>query len=126
GSFIFSLFVMGGCSFISEYQPEAQPVYAPAWQPKLSLAAKAAAYEASYKEHNRTPEGIADYSRPRGPREPGEPRYGWHADGPFHTGISLAAFSLKYAATRDPAALADVAKALDGLELLERVTGKPG
>jgi len=115
-----------GCCFVGDGAPLDEPVYAPVWEPKLTLREKAARYEASFREHNRTPEGLVDYRRPKAPRPPGEPRYGGHADGPFQTGISLGTFSLKYAATREPAALADVERALEGLEWLERVTGRPG
>jgi hypothetical protein len=103
-----------------------QTVYAPIWQPKLALHEKAERFERDFKAHNRTPEGLVDYDPPKAGRKPGEPRYGNHSDGPFHTGISLATFSFKYAATHERAALADVSKALEGLEMLEKVTGKPG
>jgi hypothetical protein len=118
--------LLGGCSFVIAESPPPEPVYAPIWEPKLDLREKAARYEASFKEHNWTPEGLVDYSRPKAGRPPTRPRYGRHADGPFHTGIALAAFSLKYRATGDRAVLADVSRALSGLEMLERVTGKPG
>jgi len=121
-----ALLLGGGCKFLAATPPPEQPVYASLAPPVLSLGEKAARYEVAYKAHNRTPEGLADYRRPKEPRPPEEPRYGRHADGPFHTGISLGAFSLKYAAKRDRSVLADVGKALEGLELLEAVTGRPG
>ncbi len=118
----------GGCCYVRGLEPSMppEPVYAPIWQPRLSLAEKAAHHEALFRAHNWTPEGIVDYRRPKAGRGPDEPRYGWHADGPFFAGIALGTFSLKYEATRDRRALADVSRALAGLELLEGVTGKPG
>ncbi|HVY63067.1 MAG TPA: hypothetical protein VHF22_15525 [Planctomycetota bacterium] len=115
-----------GCCFLGDNEMPPQPVYAPIWQPKLALHEKAERYERAFKAHNRTPEGLVDYEPPKKGRGPGEPRYGNYSDGPFHTGISLATFSFKYAATHDRAVLADVSKALEGLEMLEKVTGKPG
>src|SRR5438552_8276241 len=105
-----------GCCFVRDFTPPPEPVYAPIWQPKLTLHEKADRFETSFRAHNRTPEGLVEYERPKAGRTVEEPRYGWFSDGPFHTGISLATFSLKYAATRDRAALADVSKALEGLE----------
>jgi len=115
-----------GCRWIVAEEFPAEPVYASLAPPVLSLREKAARYEAQFRAHNRTPEGLADYARPRAGRKPDEPRYGQHADGPFHTGISLGAWSIRYAATRDRANLDDISKALEGLELLEAVTRRPG
>jgi hypothetical protein len=120
------LLAESGCCFVRDFEPPGEPVYAPIWEPRLALHAKAARYEGAFRAHNRTPEGLVDYNRPKGGRGAEEPSYGRHSDGPFHTGISLATFSLKYAATRDREVLGDVAKALEGLEMLERVTGRPG
>lgn len=117
----------GGCCYYGSAEPmPEQPKYAPVWTPRLKLDQKAAQFEESFRLHNRTPEGLVEYERPKAARGPDEPKYGKFSDGPFHTGIALGVFSVKYAATKQRAALADVSKALEGLEMLEKVTGKPG
>lgn len=121
-----STVALAGCCYLGHHAPPPQPVYASIKTSSLSLHEKAAGYEARLRDHHRTPEGLVDYRRPKAGRPPELPRYGRHADGPFFTGIALATFSLKYAATRDPEVLADVSHALAGLEMLEKVTGKPG
>jgi hypothetical protein len=91
-----------------------------------ALREKEAGYTAQLLERHLTPDGVLDYHRPKAPRPPEEPRYGRHADGPFHGGILLGTAALRYGATRERAHLALVSRALDGLELLEAVTGRPG
>ena len=115
-----------GCCWLGE------GVQAPAditrWQtttpPTKLLREKASSYQVWIEEKHLLPEGVLRYQR-RWDR-PVDASYGDLADGPFHTGIYLASQSFRYAATRDPAALEQVKRALNGLRLLLEVTGVRG
>jgi len=98
------------------------------WQdpspPRLSLAVKAARYQERLEARHLTPEGMVAYRLELTKPDPGT--YGNLADGPFHTGIYLSSQAHRYAATRDPAARAQILRALSGLKALMQVTGKRG
>lgn len=120
------LLALSGCCWLGP--GESAPAGITRWQstdrPTSPLHVKAAAYQTRIEEHHLVPEGLLRYER-RTDR-PEDLSYGDFADGPFHTGIYLASQAFRYAATRDPAALAQTRKSLNGLRLLMEVTGKRG
>ncbi len=74
-----------------------------------------------------SPEGLLIYRRYDEPFDAENPRsYGNLADVPIWSGALLAAVSFKYAQTHAPEDLKLVHRVLDGLALLDDVTGKPG
>jgi hypothetical protein len=98
------------------------------WQdpapPRLSLAAKATAYQERLESRHLTPEGLVHYALEFW--RPTVGSYGNLADGPFHTGIYLASQAQRLAATGAPEARVQVLRALGGLRALLEVTGKRG
>ncbi len=128
------LLVLGcasGCAGIPDHDylrvgGAARPEYA-APPPDLSLAEKAVRFE-RHLDRFISPEGTLIYRRTS--LEPGKPAppldYGTFADTAIWTGALLGAESLRYAVTRDPAALARVRALVGGLERLHDVTGVRG
>jgi hypothetical protein len=118
--------MLTGCCWLAGHTT---PANITRWQsteaPNATLAAKAERYQLDLEARFQTPEGLVDYRQTVGESaksaEPGLP-----ADGCFHTGIYLASQALRHATTKDPAARAQILRALDGLELLHDVTGKRG
>jgi hypothetical protein len=114
-----------GCCALSPYRtPEGIERWQEPSPPTLSLAAKAARFQAAVEERFQTREGLIHYRRRLDRRRPEaeEPL----ADGCFHTGIYLASQSLRYAVTKDPAARAQVLRSLNALRLLMELTGRRG
>jgi hypothetical protein len=97
------------------------------------LHEKAAVFQTRLEERHLSPEGLLVYRRSRPLGATGWPdlasstaSYGPQSDGGIWTGCYLAAESLRYGATLDPAALEQVRRVVQGLELLSEVTGRAG
>lgn len=73
------------------------------------------------------PDGLLVYYRTRPPFSPPEKgKYGNKSDGPIWTGALLGAEALRYSVTGSEEALEKVKKLINGLHLLQAVTGVPG
>jgi hypothetical protein len=103
------------------------PVVRPEYRPgHLGLAEKADLFETELFERHVAPEGIVLYSIGLRERAARPQHYGNLADAAYWTGCALASESVRYAVTGSPDALARAAQLVDGLSLLQRVTGVPG
>ncbi len=97
--------------------------------PLLTLAEKAEGYARDLEDHHFTPQGLLVYRVPTEalagadlPRE----RYGGLADQAAWTGCFLATETWRRVATADPCALESARRTVQGLALLQKVTGEPG
>ncbi len=95
-------------------------------QVRLTLVAKAARFQSILEARHVRPPGIVEKCRLRTPGDLST----WTPtdddnDGGY-TAVYLAMESYRYAATHDPAALANARRAFAALEFLQRVTGTPG
>jgi hypothetical protein len=113
-----------GCAQLAPYRT---PAGITRWQdtrpPTLSLAAKAAAYQADIAALYQMPDGVIRY---RVATSQARDDYGNLPDGPFFAGLYLAGQALRLAVTGEPAARREVLRTLDGMRLLLEVTGEPG
>jgi hypothetical protein len=114
----------GGCA---RFQPWRTPEGIERWQepapPRLSLHARAAAYQARLAELHQMPDGVIRY---RVHASQTRDDYGDLPDGPFFAGLYLASQALRLAATGEADARSEVERTLAGMELLMAVTGRPG
>lgn len=92
----------------------------------LTLLAKAGHFDAALRARHIRPPGIVGSCRLQVPGDVAswEPEDDDNDGG--YTALFLAAESYRYAATRDPAALASAREAFGTLEFLQQVTGTPG
>ncbi|MBI1848761.1 MAG: hypothetical protein HYR85_00300 [Planctomycetes bacterium] len=93
---------------------------------KLTLAEKADLFERELWERHVAPEGVVLYSIRLRERSERPRHYGNLADAAYWTGCALAAEALRWSVTGDRDALDCAARLVDGLALLQRVTGVPG
>jgi len=118
------LWMVPACARLAPYHtPEGIEQWQDPSPPRLSLADKAAAYQARLAALHEMPDGVIRYRAYAGL---GRDDYGDLADGPFFSGLDLAAQAFRLATTGDADARSAVERALDGMELLMAVTGRPG
>jgi len=121
---LLGLLLIGGCARFRPWRtPEDVSIWQPTDPPTLALEAKARTYQERMIALHVMPDGVVRYKLwASEPRE----RYGNWADGSFFTGLYLASQALRLAVTGDAAARLEVARTLDGMQLLMDVTGEPG
>jgi hypothetical protein len=117
------LSVLGACARFLPWHPPEGPLPPVPATPRLSLLAKAEAYQLRIDALHAMPDGVIRY-RVRRSQDRGD--YGDLPDGPFFAGLYLASQALRLAATGDAAAHAEIERTLDGMALLMDVTGRPG
>ncbi len=122
-AFLFASLVLG-CACLAPYRtPEGIAVWQDPEPPRLTLAAKADAYQARIAALHQMPDGVIRYrALPSQARED----YGDLPDGPFFAGLYLASQALRLSATGAASARREVLMTLDGMALLLDVTGQPG
>jgi hypothetical protein len=116
--------LLSACARLTPYETPAEITgwHDPA-PPRLSLHAKADAYQTRIASLHQMPDGVIRY-RVRADQARGD--YGDLPDGPFFAGLYLASQALRLAATGAPSARSEVLTTLDGMALLMDVTGQPG
>ena len=124
GALLLAALLASACARLAPYRtPEGIEVWQDPSPPRLSLSAKAEAYQSGIRALHQMPDGTIRYRVHESLRRD---EYGDLADGPFFAGLYLASQALRLAATGEPAARREVLRALEGMELLMAVTGQPG
>ncbi len=117
---------LAGCCLLSPYRtPEDIDRWQDASPPVLTLAEKAARYQAGIEARHQLADGVIRY-RTRLDEDGPRPGHGNLADGSFFQGLYLASQALRLAATGDAAAREQVLIALRGMELYAAVSGQRG